>query len=72
MSSIAKLLEQYSQLHGQMLEDIKTWRSGGWRLLRNNEDITERWLQDQQTRAEELGSLVAPVEKPTLYLYGDY
>lgn len=60
------------QLHAQIIGDIKAWRSGRWRLSRNNEDITERWLQDQQARADKLATMVGVNEKPRLYLYGDY
>lgn len=60
------------QLGAQLLDDIKAWRTGGLRLSRNSEDITERWLQDMQARADKLSTMEGISEKPPLYLYGDY
>ena len=45
-----------------MLDDIAHWRANGWRLRENNEDITEKWLADQQARADKLGIIIAPYE----------
>lgn len=59
-------------LHAQIIDDIKAWRSGGSRLSRNNEDITERWLQDQQARPDKLATMVGINERLRLSLYGDY
>lgn len=70
MAALSELLDHYSRLHAQMLNDIKAWRSGGWRLVGNNEDMTERWLKDQQTRADKIRSMIAADEKPPLCVYG--
>jgi hypothetical protein len=72
MATFNEVLEHNAQLRAEMLDDIKTWREGGWRLIRSNEDITETWLRDQQARADKLGSVSAPNEKPPAYLYGAF
>jgi hypothetical protein len=72
MVTRGELLAHYNQLHARMLGDVKAWRSGGWRLVGNNEDLTERWLKDQQARADELASIIAADEKPPVYLYGAF
>ena len=71
MSTVDQLLESYRHLHEQMLDEISVWRAGGCRLVRHNEDITEAWINDQQARANKLGSLIAAHEKP-LHLYGAF
>ena len=45
-----------------MLADIAHWRANGWRLRENNKDITEKWLADQQARADKLGIIIAAYE----------
>lgn len=72
MATSNDLLEHYAQLRNQMLDDIKAWRKGGWRLVRDDEDITERWLQEQQARADKLTSLIAPTDKPPVCIYGAF
>jgi hypothetical protein len=72
MATFTELLEHYAHLRAQMLDDIAACRSAGWRLVRNNEDITETWLQEQQARADELGGLIAANEKPPVYIYGAF
>lgn len=72
MATVDELLEHYAQLRSQILDEIAVLRSGDCRLIRNNEEITEAWLQDQQSRADELGSMIAAYEKPLLYVYGAF
>jgi hypothetical protein len=63
MAAIDELLGHYRKLRSQMLDDIKFWRENGWRLRKNDEDITEKWLADQQRRADNLGWIIAAHEK---------
>jgi len=63
MAQIDDLLDHFRNLHVQMLDDIKHWRSRGWRLHQNDEDITEKWLSDQQRRAGGLAKVIAAHEK---------
>jgi hypothetical protein len=72
VASSNKLLEHYVELHAQMLDDIAACRSGGWRLVRSNEDMTETWLRNQQARAEKLDSLIEAHEKLPIYIYGAF
>jgi hypothetical protein len=46
-----------------MLDDVKHWRSHGWRLHENNQDITEQWLREQEHRAADLARIIADYEK---------
>ena len=62
MAAIDELLAHYQELRAQMLDDIAHWRANGWRLRENNEDITEKWLADQQARADKLGIIIAAYE----------
>jgi hypothetical protein len=52
VAAIDELLAHYRKTRDQMLDDIKHWRENGWKLRRNNEDITEEWLTDQKRRAD--------------------
>jgi hypothetical protein len=63
MAIVDKLIEHFRQRRAQILDDIQRWRDGGWKLRKNNEDITEDWLTEQQRRADELGSIIADYEK---------
>jgi hypothetical protein len=62
MAAIDELLAHYRELRAQMLDDIAHWRANGWRLRENNEDITEKWLADQQARADKLGIIITAYE----------
>jgi hypothetical protein len=44
MAASDDILDDYRKLHTQMLDDIRRWRGNGWRLRKDDEDITERWL----------------------------
>lgn len=57
------IVSDYRKLHATMLDDIKHWRSAGCRLSINNEDVTEKWLADQQRRADNLARVIAAHEK---------
>jgi hypothetical protein len=46
MAPFNEPLEHYAQLRAEILADISTRRSNGWRLIRNDEDITEAWLRN--------------------------
>jgi hypothetical protein len=72
MATSNELLEHCARLRAQMLDEIAACRSGGWRVMRDNEDITEPWLQEQQARADKLARLIAPHEKPPAYIYGAF
>jgi hypothetical protein len=72
MATFNELFEHCAQLRAQILADISTCRSDGWRLIRNDEDVTEIWLRDQQDRADKLGNIIAGQHKPPVYLYGAF
>lgn len=72
MPTFHELLSQTTELRRQILDDIKAWRASGCRIIRNNEDITEAWLGDQQARADKLTSMIVPTEEPPLYVYGAF
>jgi hypothetical protein len=72
MATFNELLDHYAQLRAQILADISTCRSDGWRLIRNNEDVTETWLRDQQARADKLGNMIAAHYRPPVCLYGAF
>jgi hypothetical protein len=61
--AIDELLDHYRKLRADMFDDIAFWRRHGWRLRKNDEDITDKWLADQQSRTDELGAIVAAHEK---------
>jgi hypothetical protein len=63
MAAIDELLAHYRELRAQMLDDIQHWRKHSWKLRHNNEDITDKWLSDQQARADKLGRIIAAHEK---------
>ena len=58
MSLIDELLQHYRERRAQMLDDVKHWRSHGWRLHENNKDITEQWLTEQERRATDLAGII--------------
>jgi hypothetical protein len=63
MALIDELLQHYRERRVQMLDDVKHWRSHGWRLHENNKDITEQWLSEQERRAADLARIIADYEK---------
>ena len=63
MSLIDELLQHCRERRAQMLDDVKHWRSHGWRLRQDNKDITEQWLSEQERRAAELTEIIADYEK---------
>ena len=63
MAAIDDLLNDYRRVREQMLDDVKFWRANGWHLHKNNEDITEKWLSEQTSRAEKLAKIIAAYEK---------
>jgi hypothetical protein len=52
-------LQHLDQRGAQELDDLKAWRK-----------VTEAWIKERWARAEKVGSVVAPHEKPLPYLYG--
>jgi hypothetical protein len=72
MATFNELLEHTAKLRGQILDDIAACRAGDLRLIRNNEDVTEKWVRDQETRADKLAGVLAANEKPPVYLYGAF
>lgn len=63
MAASDDILDDYRKLHAQMLGDIRRWRANGWRLRKDDEDITEKWLAYQRRRADDLARIILAQEK---------
>jgi hypothetical protein len=63
MAASDDILDDYRKLHNQMLDDIRRWRANEWRLRKDDEDITERWLAYQRRRADDLARIIRAHEK---------
>jgi hypothetical protein len=63
MAAIDDLIVQYRAVRDEMLADVQHWRQNGWTLRENDRDITERWLSEQQKRADRLADVIAAYEK---------
>jgi hypothetical protein len=57
------ILDDYRKLRTRMLDDIRRWRANGWRLRKDDEDITEQWLAYQRRRADDLARIILAHEK---------
>jgi hypothetical protein len=63
MAASDDILDDYRKLHAQMLDDIRRWRADGWRLRKDDEDITDKWLAYQRRRADDLARIILAHEK---------
>jgi hypothetical protein len=70
MAASDDILDDYRKLHGQMLDDIRRWRANGWRLRKDDEDMTDKWLAYQRRRADDLARIILAHEKRDVFRAG--